>query len=78
MSSPLPDLGAAFNRADYDGYIFDCDGTLADSMPLHYKAWTESLSDKLGRPAYSSSRSVRPRDLALLFFVTAKLKAHRG
>lgn len=20
-------------------YIFDCDGTLADTMPLHYKAW---------------------------------------
>jgi beta-phosphoglucomutase-like phosphatase (HAD superfamily) len=47
----LPDLGGAFNRADFDGYIFDCDGTLADSMPLHYRAWTESLSDKLGRPS---------------------------
>lgn len=23
--------------------IFDCDGTLVDSMPLHYVAWTESL-----------------------------------
>lgn len=23
----------------FDGYIFDCDGTLADSMPIHYKAW---------------------------------------
>lgn len=21
------------------GYIFDCDGTLADSMPLHWRAW---------------------------------------
>ena len=40
-----------FNRADYDGFIFDCDGTLADSMPLHYRAWTETLADKLGRPA---------------------------
>ena len=49
--SALPDLGAAFDRAKYDGYIFDCDGTLADSMPLHYQAWMESLSSKLGRPA---------------------------
>jgi HAD superfamily hydrolase (TIGR01509 family) len=29
----------------YDGYIFDCDGTLADSMPVHYRAWCEALAD---------------------------------
>jgi len=23
----------------FDGYIFDCDGTLVDTMPLHYRAW---------------------------------------
>ena len=27
----------------YQGYIFDCDGTLANSMPLHYKTWREAL-----------------------------------
>jgi HAD superfamily hydrolase (TIGR01509 family) len=27
----------------FQGYIFDCDGTLVDSMPLHYVAWTEAL-----------------------------------
>jgi len=27
----------------FDGYIFDCDGTLVDSMPLHYRAWTASF-----------------------------------
>ncbi|OUT57328.1 Fructose-1-phosphate phosphatase YqaB [Stieleria bergensis] len=27
----------------YDGLIFDCDGTLADSMPVHYVAWRETL-----------------------------------
>ncbi len=47
----IPSLDSAFHRADFDGYIFDCDGTLADSMPLHYRAWTESLSHKLGRPS---------------------------
>ncbi|MBM3879626.1 MAG: HAD-IA family hydrolase [Verrucomicrobia bacterium] len=30
------------NRSDprpIEGLIFDCDGTLADSMPLHWRAW---------------------------------------
>lgn len=27
----------------FRGAIFDCDGTLADTMPLHYRAWTETL-----------------------------------
>lgn len=27
----------------FAGYIFDCDGTLADTMPIHYQAWLESL-----------------------------------
>ena len=25
------------------GLIFDCDGTLADTMPAHYRAWTAML-----------------------------------
>jgi len=28
---------------DYGGYIFDCDGTLADSMVVHHKAWLAAL-----------------------------------
>jgi HAD superfamily hydrolase (TIGR01509 family) len=28
---------------DFEAYIFDCDGTLADTMPTHYKAWTTAL-----------------------------------
>ncbi len=27
----------------YGGYIFDCDGTLADTMTLHHRAWREAL-----------------------------------
>ena len=27
----------------YPGYIFDCDGTLADSMPIHHNAWVHAL-----------------------------------
>lgn len=26
------------------GIVFDCDGTLADTMPLHWKAWTSVAS----------------------------------
>jgi HAD superfamily hydrolase (TIGR01509 family) len=40
-----------FDSSKYDGYIFDCDGTLADTMPLHYQAWSETLALKLGRPS---------------------------
>src|ERR1700677_1830929 len=40
-----------FDPSKYDGYIFDCDGTLADTMPLHYRAWSETLHSKLGRPS---------------------------
>jgi beta-phosphoglucomutase-like phosphatase (HAD superfamily) len=28
-----------------EGLLFDCDGTLADTMPLHYRAWHETLMD---------------------------------
>lgn len=28
---------------DWAGYIFDCDGTLVDSMPLHLRAWRVAL-----------------------------------
>jgi len=30
---------------DFRAYLFDCDGTIADSMPLHYKAWTKALAE---------------------------------
>ena len=28
----------------YGGLIFDCDGTLTDSMPLHFEAWRETMA----------------------------------
>jgi beta-phosphoglucomutase-like phosphatase (HAD superfamily) len=33
---------------DIKALIFDCDGTLVDSMPLHFKAWQETY-EALGR-----------------------------
>ncbi len=31
---------------DFAGYIFDCDGTLIDSMPLHWHAWRVALQEQ--------------------------------
>ena len=33
---PLP-------QGDFKAYLFDCDGTVVDSMPLHYLAWRRAL-----------------------------------
>jgi beta-phosphoglucomutase-like phosphatase (HAD superfamily) len=30
---------------EFGGYIFDCDGTLADTMPLHFRAWTRIIRE---------------------------------
>lgn len=30
---------------NFSAYLFDCDGTVADSMPLHYIAWKEALAE---------------------------------
>jgi beta-phosphoglucomutase-like phosphatase (HAD superfamily) len=32
-------------EGDFGAYLFDCDGTLADTMPLHYRAWTRLLEE---------------------------------
>ena len=38
MKLPIPD-GA------FKAYLFDCDGTIVDSMPLHYIAWKTALGE---------------------------------
>ena len=30
---------------EFRAYLFDCDGTIADSMPLHYIAWKSALAE---------------------------------
>ena len=32
-------------EGDFRAYIFDCDGTIVDSMPLHYRAWKAALAE---------------------------------
>ncbi|MBZ5665532.1 MAG: HAD family phosphatase [Acidobacteriia bacterium] len=29
----------------FQAYLFDCDGTIADSMPLHFLTWRKALSE---------------------------------
>ncbi|MGW3894071.1 HAD family hydrolase [Micromonospora profundi] len=38
MSLPLP-------PGEFAAYLFDCDGTIVDSMPLHYLAWQHALDE---------------------------------
>jgi HAD superfamily hydrolase (TIGR01509 family) len=33
----------------FGGYIFDCDGTIADTMPIHYRAWSLAMRDLGGQ-----------------------------
>lgn len=40
LSSP----GLTLPARPFRAIIFDCDGTLVDTMPLHYLAWLESLA----------------------------------
>ena len=32
-------------EGDFRAYLFDCDGTIVDSMPLHYIAWKKALGE---------------------------------
>jgi beta-phosphoglucomutase family hydrolase len=32
-------------EGNFAAYIFDCDGTLGDTMPLHYAAWRAALKE---------------------------------
>jgi HAD superfamily hydrolase (TIGR01509 family) len=32
-------------EGEFRAYLFDCDGTIVDSMPLHYLAWKQTLAE---------------------------------
>ena len=32
-------------EGNFKAYLFDCDGTIVDSMPLHYVAWKQALAE---------------------------------
>jgi HAD superfamily hydrolase (TIGR01509 family) len=35
----------ALPAGEFRAFIFDCDGTLADNMPLHFRAWSRAMED---------------------------------
>ena len=62
---------------DFAGYIFDLDGTLIDTMPLHYRAWDTALKraglrEKLDEDFFYALGGVPTRRVAEL------LGAHYG
>ncbi len=56
--------------APYKALIFDCDGTLADTLPVHFQTWSASLQ-ALGADISSKDCRVRctkhPTRLAIAF-----------
>jgi len=57
---------------DFAGYIFDLDGTLVDSMPLHYRAWNTAmrqfgLREPLDVNLFYSLGGVNSQSVALTF-----------
>ena len=56
---------------DFAGYIFDLDGTLVDTMPLHYRAWNRAmqhagLKEELNEDLFYSLGGVPTRRVASL------------
>ena len=43
--APLSAPPLTIPPGEFDANIFDCDGTLADTMPTHYKAWLAALGE---------------------------------
>jgi HAD superfamily hydrolase (TIGR01509 family) len=43
-SDNLASANLAWPVRDYQAIIFDCDGTLTDSMPVHYVAWHKTMT----------------------------------
>ena len=39
------DMKLRLPPGSFKAYLFDCDGTIADSMPLHYRAWSKALAE---------------------------------
>jgi HAD superfamily hydrolase (TIGR01509 family) len=44
MSLQVP-MPLVLPAGSFRAYLFDCDGTIADSMPIHYNAWKKALAE---------------------------------
>ena len=59
-----------------DALIFDCDGTLVDTMPGHFRAWTEALGRYglvLPEPRFYALGGVPTRDIIALLARESRL-----
>ena len=45
MREPSHRMKLALPAGPFGAYLFDCDGTIADSMPLHFIAWKKALGE---------------------------------
>src|SRR5215467_13554332 len=45
VEGPSREMKLKIPPGDFSAYLFDCDGTIADSMPLHYIAWKQALGE---------------------------------
>jgi HAD superfamily hydrolase (TIGR01509 family) len=43
--NPLQSPRLPLPIGEFKAYLFDCDGTIVDSMPLHYLAWSKALGE---------------------------------
>jgi beta-phosphoglucomutase-like phosphatase (HAD superfamily) len=68
---------------EFAGYIFDCDGTLVDTMPLHYRAWCRALrlaglSHDVNEDLFYTMGGVPTRRVAELLVAHYNLPADAG
>ncbi len=66
------DMQISFPPGEFAGYIFDLDGTLVDSMPVHYLAWDAAmhrhgLNEPLDEDYFYELGGVHSRRVAELF-----------
>lgn len=66
-----------FPARDFAGHIFDCDGTVVDSMPLHYRAWVAALEAHKAPFAFTEPYFYASAGVAE-FDVTRRLNAEHG
>jgi HAD superfamily hydrolase (TIGR01509 family) len=45
MGEPKKGMRLKLPEGLFKAYLFDCDGTIVDSMPLHYVAWKKALGE---------------------------------
>lgn len=69
--SELVDPRLEIPEGRFQGIIFDCDGTLVDSMPVHYEMWLESLRRheapfEFTEEVFYSMAGIREQDTVML------------